>query len=475
MSDEENLTEPKAKKKKSNLRYILYILIVLVATAVSLTMSLWGNVDGVIRAFAGADWRYMLLIFAIVAGSYLVDGLIIFIFCRLYTRRYRFHQGFATSLIGQFYSNVTPGASGGQVMEAYTLKSQGIQVSNAASIMVMWFILYQVALLLFDIVAFAFEWQKILSIRSIEFTFGSWTPSIPMLPLIIVGFLLNVSVIFLLMGMSYSHHFHNFILHYVISFLGKIHLLKNPDKTRESLRVQVENFKIELRRLQANVPVVILQVILFLLMIFMRSCIPYFAGMALHAWEGEMTFNAFAMFEAAFLSSFHQMVTGLIPLPGSAGVSELVYTFLFSNFFNGNNAVIASTQILWRTATFHVVLLVTGFVAAFYRSRPKEPFHYANRATFVTLQLETYDERKRSADTMYETAQLSRKNIQERIAESNWFKRKKQEEPEFLDVDAPEATRTAKMKKEKPAKPQKQAKSKRRSRHDDDDWGTLDI
>ena len=292
--------------------------------------------------------------------------------------------------------------------------------------------------------------------------------------LIIIGFLLNLSVIFLLFAMSYSHHFHNFILHYVISFLGKIRILKNPDKSRESLRVQVENFKIELRRLQANIPVLILQVILFLIMITMRNSIPYFAGMALHAWGDEITFSIGNMFEAAFLSSFHQMVTGLIPLPGSAGVSELVYTFLFSNFFNGDPSVIASTQILWRSATFHVVLLVTGFVSAFYRSRPKEPFHYANRATFVTLQLETYDERKRSSDTMYETAQLSRKAIQERVADNGFFRKKKDEEEPPMEFEEPTPTRTGKIKKEKPSKPQKSAKPKRK-KPSDDDWGTLDI
>jgi uncharacterized protein (TIRG00374 family) len=239
--DSTQTTETPKKKKNQNIKYIIYILIVLIATGLSLAISLWNSFDQVTAAIRGASLPWILVIVLIVAGSYCVEGLIIKIFCRLYTRHYHFHQGLANSLIGAFYNDVTPSSSGGQVMQAYTLKQQGIQVSNAASIMVMWFILYQVALIFFDIVALAFESQTILSIKSLDI--GTW--SIPILPLIIIGFGLNLSVIVLLYLMSFSHKFHNFILHYVIGFLGKIHLIKKPDQMRENLRVQVENFKIE--------------------------------------------------------------------------------------------------------------------------------------------------------------------------------------------------------------------------------------
>jgi len=475
MDNADQVETPK-KKKSSSLKYVIYFLIVLVATAISLTVSLWNSFDTVMNAFIDVDWIYMTIIVLIVAGSYGVEGLIIKIFCRLYTRHYHFHQGLCTSLIGAFYNDVTPSSSGGQVMEAYTLKQQGIQVSNAASIMVMWFILYQVALIGFDILALAFENKTILSIEPLHIG----TVTLPIVPLIIVGFLLNLSVIVLLYLMSFSHKFHNFILHYVIGFLGKIHLIKKPDQMRENLRVQVENFKIELRRLQANIPVTILIVFLFLVVIIMRNSIPYLAGLALHAYTYS-GFNVSQMFKATFLSSFHQMVTGLVPLPGSAGVSEYFFYYLFYNFYGDTQQIIndvptgvilrtadanvKAAQILWRTVTYHLVLLVSGLVAALYRSRPKEPIHYANRQTFVNLQLETFDERKRSADTMFETRQLSRKEIQRRIQESTQAvheRHRGNEDPTKTDTDPSLKTTTIK-------------ESKRSKKKEEDDWGTIDI
>jgi len=467
------------KKKHPNFKYIIYILIVLVATGISLTISLYGNFDTILEILKSADFLWVAVIIGLVTLSYMIEGLVIKIFCRLYTRHYHYHQGLANSMIGAFYNDVTPGASGGQVMQAYTLKQQGLPISSGASIMVMWFILYQFALLIFDVLALIFEAKDIFSIKTIDI--GSFV-HIPLIPLIIVGFLLNLSVIIILYGMSFSHKLHNFILHYVVGFLGKIHIIKKPDQVRENLRVQVENFKIELRRLQANIPVTILIIVLFLLVILCRDSIPYFAGLALHAYTGPFSFDVGMLFKATFLSAFHQMVTGLIPLPGAAGISEYFFYYLFFNFYGNTystldptlviryaDANVKAAQILWRTATYHLVLLVSGFVAALYRSRPKEQFQYSNRQTFVNLQLETFDERKRSSDTMFETRQLSRKEIQRKIAESTMSPREKA--ASLLDRSPKQDTDPSiKMASVKPVKIKK-----KKNKGQDDGWGTIDI
>jgi uncharacterized protein (TIRG00374 family) len=485
------------KKKKSLIRYIAYILIVLIATGVSLAFSLWDSFDNVVSIFSRADWRFILLVLGLVALIYMIQALILVIFCRLYTRKYKFHQGLAASMVCQFYSDVTPGASGGQIMEVYTMRNQGIQVSNAASIMVMWFILYQSALIAFGVLSLGFEWNAIMSIKP---NIGGWQP--PMWPLILIGFLLNLSVILILYLMSFSHKIHNFILHYIIGFLGKIRILKNPDKTRENLRVQVENFKIELKRLQSNIPVLIVQFLLFFGMIFLQYSLPYFCGLALHAFENADGVQHFvfasttqaSMVSASFRAALHQMVTGLIPLPGSAGVSEMFYEGLFLPFFGNSGSMTTATQILWRTATFHIVLLVSGLVSAFYRSRARESFAHANHETYVNLQFATFEERKRSADTMYETAQLSRIELQKKLRGSGLFKKKEdvstigepvsnlnlpEEKDEMAETrnklrETREAKRAEEVKAEEPKK--KRREKKKKSKKDKDEgWESWEI
>jgi uncharacterized membrane protein YbhN (UPF0104 family) len=483
-------TAENGKKKKGLSKYIVSFSVVLVMTALSLLLSLYsagedsttgqGDIGAGARiiwsALTGCNIWWLIAIVGLVILSYFLDGVIIQIFCRLYTRHYYFHQGVANSMIGAFYSAVTPGASGGQVMQVYTMKKQGIEVSNAASIMVMWFIIYQVSLIAFDLLAIFFEWGTISSIKSFNipgFHIGNWNGEVTMLPLIIIGFGVNLSVIAMLFLMSYSHRFHNIIMHYGIGLLAKLRIIKNPDKARENLRVQVENFKIELKRLQANVPVTILIFVLFFLILLIRFSIPYYAGLALSAYGVEEGFSVSRLFDACFKSAFHQMVTGLFPLPGSAGVSELFFGSMFSDFYVETQTVTAlgivitrtasanmqAAQILWRTATFHLVVIVSGFVAALYHSRPHEDYKYANRQTYVDIQLATYDERKRSSDTLYETKQLSRKEIQKKLQNLNEW---------ALDTDDEKSPANSPSKKE-PTTKKKTDESKKK------DWDSIDV
>jgi len=435
-----------SNKKTSKLKYIVSLLVVLIMTGLSLTLSLvGGGAEAVASAIQSANPGWLWAIAGMVFLSYCIDGLILLIFARLYTRRYKFHQGLANAMVGAFYSDVTPGASGGQVMQVFTLKKQGIDVSNGASIMVMWFILYQVSLIIFDVIAFIFEGPNILQIKTVQLMiWKGWNPEITMIPLIIVGFGLNLSVLALLFFMSYSHRVHNFVMHYVIGFLGRIKIIKNPDKSRENLRVQVENFKIELKRLQTNIPVTILIITLFLLTLLIRYSIPFVAGLSLDAYGADFRFTLGFFFEGAFRSAFHQMMTGLIPLPGAAGVSELFFNIMFGNEYYEATTVLvdgvpkvireltsnlAAGQIIWRFMTFYLVLVVGGLVTALYKSRPKENYVYANRQTFVNLQLETFDERKRAVDTLYETKQLSKQSIAERLQSANLMDENKRDLP----------------------------------------------
>jgi uncharacterized membrane protein YbhN (UPF0104 family) len=291
-------------------------------------------------------------------------------------------------------------------------------------------------LIIFDLVAFIFEGKTILQIKTVKLPiFGDWAPEVTLMPLIIIGFAINLSVLALLFLMSYSHRFHNFIMHYAIGFLAKIKIVKNPDKMRENLRVQVENFKIELRRLQTNIPVTVLIVTLFMLNLLLRYSIPYVAGIALDAYGANYQFDIRFFFEGAFRSAFHQMMTGIIPLPGAAGVSELFFTVMFGNgYYKANSvldlsAILAAAQILWRFTTFYLVLIIGALVALLYRSRPKENYVYANRQTFVNLQLETFDERKRAVDTLYETKQLSKKAIADRLKNTTIMDESKRDLP----------------------------------------------
>ncbi len=417
---EEALKEGEENRKKKRVspiaKYTAYIIIILLLTAGSLALTLYNNFFDVVNAFTSTDWRWILVIAAIVFFHFLVDAFIIFCYARLYTRRYKFRQAMANKLVGMFYDGVLPAGTGEQVFQTRTLSKQGVPVSNAASIMVMSFITYQIVLILYGLLSFIFKYDLISSIGS----FNLNGVPIPVWPLAIFGFIINISLIGLLFLMSYNRHIHNFIMKHSINLLAKMHLLKHPEKTRESLRIQVENFKIELRRLQSNIPFLFLIIVCSFIMMTAKYCIPYFAGMAL---DGLNNTEINSFFDACFMSSFHQMCTGFWPLPGTAGISEIFFSVMFYNDLNPGagfyttQAVTNASLIIWRFSIYTVPLLFAGLFTAFYRATPSEmdTDKSSIRQTYLELQLRTFEERRLSSNKQYETSQLSRRALQEKL------------------------------------------------------------
>ncbi len=165
--DVQDEVESKEKKKKNsgnskkndNYKYILYLFLILLITGLVLWFNLTGKTTDasgneifvyqtIGEVFSNIDWGYFAVFVSFIILSYLVSSLIIFLFARLYTRHYKYHQAVANNSIGAFYSAITPGASGGQFAQIYTFKKQGMPVSNSASIFVMSFIIYQSSLII---------------------------------------------------------------------------------------------------------------------------------------------------------------------------------------------------------------------------------------------------------------------------------------------------------------------------------------
>ena len=443
---EEQIEQGKPKNKKSAIKYALNISLVLIATGLAIFFAIKDDANEIWKTLKTADYRYLLVVVGMMVGCILVRSFILFIFAHLFTRKYHFHQAIAVDQIGQFYNAITPGASGGQIMQAYTYKKQGVQVSSAVSILAMYSIVYQIMLIIFGTLSFIIKYDFITALGSIptNIKINEVAINLPIWPLTIVGFLLNLGVVAIVFLMGYWHGFHNFIMGPVITFLSKIKIIKNPDKQRENLRIQVENFKIEFRRLSTNVPFLLLVVISFSAYMIVKFSIPFFVGKALGNQSPVPDVKAF--WDCIFLSNYHQMITGLIPIPGSAGVSEFVFYNLFtssmdwkSGFFcvfdelnevdpDATKTLARSALLVWRSSTFVIPILIGGFVAAFYRSSPKNEIHaedIPNRQTFYSLQKETYIERAEEVNSLVETSRLSREAILEKLNPKKQAQKKK--------------------------------------------------
>jgi hypothetical protein len=402
---ETNSNKPSSRKKyQINLFIIFFVAVGFTA----FTLLTDGNFDAVIQAFSQANLWVIALILIVMATNIFFEAIILFILARLYTTRYSIKRALNNFFIGAFFSHITPSSSGGQFAQAYAFSRQGMDIANAASILVMHFLLSQIAQVIYGFLAFIFRFEAFLSITEVV-TFGTF--SIPIIYLSLVGFLINFLVIFFILILAKSRFIHRTLVNGIVALLGKLKLLKNPDAVKSNLSVQIENFRIESKRLQSNTPVTIVLLILFFLRLTLTYSIPYLSALALPTIDLTQT----NIFDGIFMTAYLNVIIYFAPLPGSVGFSEFFFSYLFQSLFGGYSQTIAP-QLIWRGVTFYLTLIIGAISVIAFNIGNKDSNLTQNTQTFVELQKSTIEIRRQTAEVMFSTGEMSSIKIRNRFS-----------------------------------------------------------
>lgn len=357
--------------KNQIIKYIIYTLIVLGLTFLALYLTCKNNYKLVIETLRQAKIGYIFLIVGIIAGCILFRSLSNFLLTRMYVKNYKFHRSIVIDQVGTLYRMVTPVGVGGHLMEVFTFRKQKVSVSNALSIIAMYSICYQIALIAYNIVTIIVKRDLISQIGSIPISFtSSSSVYIPLWILITIGFIFNLGVIGIIFLLSFSKKFYNFISKYVLRFLSFIHIVKDIDKARNKLEDSVVSFRSNLKSLFSHWKTLVFTIIFMIGYITISYSIPYICGLSLSNSSSSASF-----FNSVLLSNLHQMVTCIIPLPGNALLSEMFFLQLFypssgPQFYMSEDIARASL-LLWRSLTFIIPLLIACIVTICYHPSSK--------------------------------------------------------------------------------------------------------
>ncbi len=410
MNVNQTQSEPIVNKPSSTKKYQinLFIIFIVAFGFTAFTLFTDGNLNAVIQAFSEANLWVIALILLVMATNIFFEAVILFILARLYTTRYSIKRALNNYFIGAFFSHITPSSSGGQFAQAYAFSRQGMDIANAASILVMHFLLSQIAQVIFGILALVFRFEKFLSITE-SVNFGSI--SIPIIYLSLLGFLINFLIIFFILILAKSKFVHRTIVNGIVALLGKLKLLKNADAVKANLSVQIENFRIESKRLQSNTPVTVVLLVLFFLRLSLTYSIPYLSAVALPTIDLSQT----NLFDGIFMTAYLNVIIYFAPLPGSVGFSEFFFSYLFQSLFGGYSQTIAP-QLIWRGVTFYLTLIIGAISVIAFNIGNKDANLTQNTQTFVELQKSTIEIRRQTAEVMFSTGEMSSVKIRNRFS-----------------------------------------------------------
>lgn len=364
------MQEKNVELRNEIIKYAIYLIIVLSLTVLAFYLTIGDNASLIFNTVKNANVYYILAILGIVIMCFILRSIVVFVLMKTYINKYPFHRAIAIDQVGTLYRMVTPAGLGSHLMETYTFHKQKVSLSTALSILAMYSIVYQVVLILYNTVTLFVKSELVLEIGYINISFNdSVNANVPLWLLIMIGYLINLTVIGFILLISYWNGFYRFLSGPLGRLACKLHLIKDLDRYQEKLANAKDSFRSNLKHLFTNWQALIISIICFALYITISYSVPYFAGLALGNTSEYANF-----WDSVLLSNFHQMITCIIPIPGNSLVSELFFFRLFYPSstlvkFYQNEEIARASLLLWRGLMFIFPLFISSIFTIIYRPR----------------------------------------------------------------------------------------------------------
>lgn len=283
---------------------------------------------------------YLILAILCQLLNLFIDCSLIYIFAKSSIKNYTLKNAFKTSMTGQFFSCITPGASGGQPMQVYALIKQGFDPGVATSTLVQKFLVYQTTITLYGIF-------------SIFICFNNFKDSIGKLVwvFVVVGFLAQAIGIISVLLFAFNRILAENIIDSLFKLLSRFKFLKiNEDKV-ENIKAELFYFYKNNQKLFENIKTLILVYSLCIIQITSMFIIPYFIYKS-------FDLNGAKIIDLICSQAFVNMISSFIPLPGASGASEGSFYVFFNLYFT--QETIKSAILLWRFITYYLTILISA-------------------------------------------------------------------------------------------------------------------
>lgn len=323
---------------KKVIRANLFAIISITVSAVILLVFLFTTegIKGLTHILSSLQPFWFVLSLLSMAAYWLLEGYVLHLFCKKSYPQWTYAQSFRIGMIGLLYSAVTPFSTGGQPMQIYAMRKQGMDTGGAGSIIALKTLVYQVVMVAFAIILVIFQ-LPFFQAEVSNFSF-----------LVIIGLLTNSTFIFLVMLFSLNRHLTDKIIKGFLHILHKLHIIKNPDERYEKMEEQLALFHDSARLGVKSKSMYYATASLTMVQIAIFSLIPYFIYRS-------FGFNNVSVLTMAAAQAFVTMVAAFVPLPGASGGAEGSFYLFFGMFFT--QGTIFPAILLWRIITYYFNIL----------------------------------------------------------------------------------------------------------------------
>ncbi len=321
-------------------------IILALITLLVLYFVLRDNFQSVVYELQRANLFWILLALVVTAIYVLFQSLGLHVIVQTYEKKYTYKKTLQLTLITNFFNGITPFATGGQPMQVYLLKRDGIRVSSGTNIIMQNFILYQLALVVLGLIALG-----------LNFFFNIFD-NLPILGgLIAVGFSINTLIMVFLFIISFGKKFNAWVIKLGINLLTTLKLVKDKEATLKKWNERLADFHQGAVNLGKNKKVCIQGFLYQFFSLFCLYVLPFFIFKALGV-GGEI-----GIMRSVVASAYIMLIGSFVPIPGASGGIEYGFLQFFGTFVSGG--VLSAGLLLWRFIYYYLLMIVGGIALSF--------------------------------------------------------------------------------------------------------------
>lgn len=251
------------------------------------------------------------------------------------------------TLIGFFFSSITPAASGGQPMEIYYMHKEKIAVANSTLALLVHLTSFQIVTIALGIVSTILHFEIVKS---------------GLIYLVIVGILLNSTALTLLAISIFSKRLSKGLINFAVKLL-KFFRISNIEKKQESLEKELEKYQESAVYIKEHKKLMIRTIATTFIQVIIYYSIPYWVYLA-------FGFTGYNFFQIVTLQAMLYATVSGIPSPGAVGVSEGAFIEIFKGVFPAT--MMNSAILLSRGTSFYLFVIISAIITTITALRTKD-------------------------------------------------------------------------------------------------------
>ena len=290
---------------------------------------------------ANALWLFVGLLLMLVFVSF--ESIIIHYLMKSLSCAVSFINCLKYSFIGFFVSAITPSATGGQPVQMYYMKSDGISLTVSSLVLMVVTVAYKAVLLILAAIMLIVNSSFVMAhIDGIEF-------------IMIFGILVNVIVIGVLLLLIFKQSFAKKIVGNTILWLGRHGIIKNYQTKIKKVLATIAKYDQSADYLKTHKKIIF--------NVFVITTIQRIALFAI-TWAIYKSFglSGVSAFEIITLQLIISLAVDNLPLPGGLGVSEGIFLLFFEEIFTVR--YLTAGLLLSRGFNYYAIIVVGGIVTA---------------------------------------------------------------------------------------------------------------